>query len=79
MHEPEVESGTVPDFVIDIVQTPCQQNVDAPLDLGILLADTKLSQRRHGSGTHNGVLQDDSVVDVPNILGRLRGLGTFDT
>lgn len=79
MHETEVESSTISDFVVHIVQTPREQHVDAALDLGVLLSDAKLGEGRDGGGAHNGVLENDTVVDVANVLCRLGRLGTFET
>lgn len=77
LHKPEVESSTVSNFVIDIVQTPGQQDIDAPLDLGVALAYAKLGESSDRSRTNDGILKDDSVVDVPDVLGGLGGLGPF--
>lgn len=79
MHEPQVEGSAVPDFIVHIIQASRQQNLDTALDLGVLLPDTKLGQCRDGCGPDNGVLQDDAVVDVANVLGGLGSLGAFQT
>lgn len=79
IHQSEVESSTVPDFIVRVIQTPGEQNSNTPLDFRVLLADAKLGQRRNGSRPDKSVFQNDSVVDVTDVLRRLRGLGAFHT
>jgi hypothetical protein len=40
--------------------------------------DAKLGEARDGGGAYDGVLEDDAVVDVANVLGRLGGFGPLD-
>lgn len=79
VHEPQVERSTVTNLIVDIVQASCEQDIHAALDLGIFLADTKFGESSDGGGSDDGIFKDDSVVDVADILGRLRRLGSFET
>lgn len=78
-HQPKVERSTVTHLIIGVVKTPSEKNGDTRLDLGILLSNAKLRESRHSSSTNDGILQNNAVVDVTNVLGRVRGLGTFHT
>lgn len=49
------------------------------LDFGILLANTKLGQCGDSSSAYNGILQNNTVVDVTNILGGVGSLGALGT
>lgn len=41
MHKPKIESRTIPDFVINIIQAPGEENIHAALDFRVLLTNTK--------------------------------------
>lgn len=60
------------------LDAPRKENLDAPLDRAVGDVDAELCEARHGRGAHNGVLENDAVVDVADVLARLRGLGTLD-
>jgi hypothetical protein len=78
-HQAQVERCTIPHLVIGVIKTTGEQNLNTRFDFGVLLANTKLGQRGDGSGTYNGVLQNDTVVDVADILGGVSGLGALST
>lgn len=59
--------------------SPRKEDLNALLDAQIGDVDAELGERRNGSGANDGVLEDDAVVDVADVLARLRRLGTFDT
>ncbi|KAI6763517.1 hypothetical protein HG531_012905 [Fusarium graminearum] len=79
IHELEVKSSTVTDLIINVVQASGEENANTALDIGVLLADTELSKGGNGSSSDNSVLENDSVVNVSNVLGRLSSLGTLKT
>jgi hypothetical protein len=45
----------------------------------IRYVDTELGETRYCRSSNDGVLEDDSVVDVPNVLRRLKSFGSFDS
>lgn len=59
--------------------SPGQEDLDAPLDGIVGDVDTELGQAGDGGGADDGVLENDTVVDVPDVLVRLRRLRTFNT
>ncbi|KAH6607257.1 hypothetical protein Trco_003570 [Trichoderma cornu-damae] len=77
-HQLQVQGGSISDLVIDVVQAAGKQNLDAALDVRILLADAKLGKGRDGGSADNGVLEHDAVVDVANVLCGLGRLGPFE-
>lgn len=77
LHQAKVECSTVADFIISVVQTSCEQDVNTAFHLWILLTDTKFGQCCYCSCSHNGVLQHNSVVDIPDVLGRLCRFWSF--
>lgn len=78
LHQAQVQSGTVSDFVVNVVQAAREQDLDAALDFGVLLANAEFGQGRHGGSADDGVLQHDAIVDVPHVLGRLGRLGALE-
>lgn len=78
-HELQVQGGTIAHFVVNIVQASRQQNLDTSLDVRVLLADAKLGQSSNSSSSHNGILKDDAVIDVTDVLGWLSSLRTLQT
>lgn len=79
LHQAQVESRAITHLVISVVQASGEKYVNTALDFRILLTNAKLRQRRHGSSTHDRILQDNTVVDVTDVLGRLSGPRTFNT
>lgn len=61
------------------VNLPSQKNTDALLDRLVVHIGTKFAKSVDSSGTNNGVFQNDSVVNVTNVLCRRSRLGTFNT
>src|SRR4051794_10465195 len=78
-HQAQVERSTIPHLIIGIIKTTGEQNLNTRFDFGVLLANTKLGQRGDGSGTYNGVLQNDTVVNVADILSGVSSLGALST
>ncbi|KAA6429627.1 MAG: hypothetical protein FRX49_00061 [Trebouxia sp. A1-2] len=58
-------------LVIIIMQSPLEQDLDAGPQ--ILHQGSKLCQAAHCCRPHGGILQDDTVVDVADVLGGLLG------
>lgn len=75
-HQSQVKGGAVPDLIISIVKAPREQDIDTALELWILLANAKFSQGCNGGGTDDGILENNSIVDVADIF---RGMGRFRT
>jgi len=78
-HQSQVERSTVSHLVIGVIKTTGEENMDARFNFGVLLANTKLGQGSYSSSAYDGVLQNDAVVDVTNILGGVGSLGAFGT
>ena len=78
-HQPEVERGTITHLVIGVIQAAGEKNRDTRLDFGILLSHAKFSQSRNSGSPDNGIFQNHSVIDIADVLGRMRGLRAFDT
>jgi len=79
IHELEVKGSTITDLVIDIIQASGEENTNTALNLRVLLSNAELGEGSDSSSSHNGVLKNHSVVNIPDILGRLSGLGTLKT
>lgn len=58
---------------------PSEEDLNAPLDGVVGDVDTELGQARDGGGANDRVLENDPVVNVSDVLVRLRRLRTFDT
>eukprot|EP00958_Prasinococcus_capsulatus_P009770 scaffold950_cov340-Prasinococcus_capsulatus_cf.AAC.3 len=65
----EVERGAVAHLVVVVVQAASQEHDDARAQIRHLLPE--LSQRAHRTCAHGGVLQNDAVVDVSDVLARV--------
>src|SRR4051812_33898528 len=72
LHQTQVQSSTVSNLVIDIIQASPEQNLNAALDLWILLADAKLSKSSDCGGPHGCVFENNSIINIADILGGLR-------
>jgi hypothetical protein len=57
------------------VQAPPEQDHDPRLQ--VVDHGAKLGEGAHGTRSHSGVLQDDPVVDVADVLAGVRSLGPF--
>lgn len=79
LHQAQVERRSVTYFVISVIQTSCQEHVNAALDIGVLLTNTKFGQSSHSSSAHNCVLKDDTIVDVADVFCRLSSPGALHT
>lgn len=60
------------------VDEPGEQHLDASLDTQIGYVDSELSQARHRSRSNDCIFKNDSVVNVPNVFGRVKSLGTLN-
>ena len=78
-HESQIESSTITNLVINVIKTPREEDWDTGFDFRIFLANTKLGKSRHSRSSDNGILQDNSVVDITNIFGRMRSLWSLNT
>ena len=58
-------------LVIIVMQSALEQDLDARPQL--LHKRSKLGQAADGSRPDSGILQDDTIVDVADVLGRLLG------
>lgn len=76
-HELQVQSSAVAHLVVHIVQASREEHLDASLDIGVLLAHTKLGQGSNGGGSNNCVLENHTIVDVADVLSRLSSFGTL--
>lgn len=79
LHQAQVQCRAITHLVISVIQASGEKNVNTTLDLGILLANAELRQRCHCRGTHDRILQDNAVVDIADVLGRLSGSRTLNT
>jgi hypothetical protein len=89
----DVHGRTISDLIIDIVQastqsacithlptsSPSQQHIYTLHDSLVINTDAKLGQTANCRSPDNGVLEDHAVIDVPDELGRVAGLGSFHT
>lgn len=78
-HQTQIQRSTIAHLVIGVIETAGKENLYTRLDFGVFLANAKFGQSSDSGGTHNGVLQNDTVVDVADVLGRVVGLGALDT
>ena len=62
-------------LIIVVMQSPFQQDLNPRPQL--LDQSSKLGQAADCSRPHGGILQDDAVVDVAYVLGRLLGAGAL--
>jgi hypothetical protein len=62
-------------LIIVVVQAPPEQDHDPRLQ--VVDHGAKLGECAHGTRSHRGVLQDDPVVDVADVLAGVRSLGPF--
>jgi hypothetical protein len=76
-HEPQVQCSTIADFIIHVIEASGEEDSNAAFDLRVLLTNAKLRQRRDCCSSNDGILKDDTIVDVSDVLGRLRGLRPF--
>jgi hypothetical protein len=58
---------------------PSQQHIHTLHHRLVVHTYTELGETAHGRGTDDGVLEHDSVVDVPDELGRVSRLGPLET
>lgn len=78
-HQTKIKCRTIPHFIVRIIQASGEQNGNTTFHLRILLTNTKLSQCGDSGGANNGVFENNSVIDISNVFGRLRSLGAFQT
>jgi hypothetical protein len=71
----EIERGAVAHLVVLVVQRAAEEHQHAGAQVGAALAVAR--ERRHGGRAHGGVLQDDAVVDEPDVAGGVLGLGAL--
>lgn len=76
-HQSEVERSTIPDLIISVIQASCKKNRHASLNLRVLLSNAKFGQCCNSGSPNQSVFQNHSVVNIPDILGWLRGLRAF--
>lgn len=62
-------------LIIVVVQAPPEQDHDPRLQ--VVDHGAKLGEGAHGTRSHRGVLQDDPVVDVADVLAGVCRLGPF--
>lgn len=79
VHQSQIQRGSVSYLVVDIVETSGKEDLDASLHVRVLLANAELGEGRYGGSSNNGILQDDAVIDVSDVLCRLRGLGALQS
>ena len=53
--------------------------MNAPLHFRVFLANAKFGQSCYSGGSYYRILQDDTVVNIPDVFGRLTCLRSLHT
>ena len=71
MHEPQVKSSTISNFIVGIVKASSEEHINTSLDFRVLLTDAELRQCSDGGGSNNRIFENYSVIDIADVFGWL--------
>ncbi len=77
VHKSQVQGCSISDFIICIIKASGKKHMNASLELRVFLPDTELGQCSDRRCSDERVLENDTVVDVADILCRVRCLWSF--